>query len=472
MPSKRALAAGGVRILTGIVGLGVAVAAIAGATLVPLHSVRITPPRSTVTPIPADQERVCPGPLLELGAGSDPNGLSTAGSPSVVATASGTVAERTLAMQGVTGGGPGPTVITTPAAGSAERPLIAGAQSQQPATADLVGLAAAACGEASSDSWLVAGATTLGDTSLVMLSNPTSVQATVDLTVYTESGQVSAPGVRGLIVRANSEMVVPLAGIAPGVQAPVVRVQASGGSIYATMQESAVSGLAPQGVELVGPTAAPATRQVIAGMVVANQTGAQPTVRVVAPGAATAKVTVTAVNEQQPSIVVSSSITLQGGVVREIPLSNVIDGGYTVTVTSDQPVVAAARTIDAASQTTGGTATAQAEAATQDFAWFVASAPLTGDEMVVIPQGPSPVLHLANAAGTTAVVAVSGPGGTTVTVPAGQAVSLPVSPGGQYTLSGATDVRASVSLTADGSSSAFALEPPGPLAQPITVYAK
>lgn len=483
--NTRAIARGSVRILAGAIGVGVAVIALAGAALLPLPSFHVTPPAQTVTPVPADQERVCPGGLLDLGNATDASSLSSIGSPSLVTTATTSVAQRSLQTPSVHGGGGAPRVISTQAEGSATRPLIAGAQSQKANESDVAGLAAAACGEATSDSWLVAGATTLGSTSLVLLSNPSKVQATVDLTVYTEGGRAEAPGARGLVVRAGSQLVVPLAGIVPNAQASVVHVQVAGGSVYASLQQSSVQGLAPQGVELVGPTAQPAQNLVIPGMTVANiarlSAGADggsnqlPAVRLLAPGTTAAHVTVTATSETTPGVGATSRITVQGGTVREVTFDHLIDGAYTVQVTSDTPVVAAARTVDVgAAPSADESATAQAEAATQDFAWFVASAPLSQTAMLAVPSGSAPTLHVVNGSRTDASVTLTPKHGaaTTVSVPAGKAVAVPLTARSTYTLDGVSGLRASVSLTADASSSSFALNPPGPLAQPITVYPK
>ena len=164
---------------------------------------------------------------------------------------------------------------------------------------------------------------------------------------------------------------------------------------------------------------------------------------------------------------------MQGGTVREVTFDHLIDGSYTVQVTSDVPVVAAARTVDAAAAPSGDqSATAQAEAATQDFAWFVASSPLGEKVMMAVPSGSAPTLHLANTGRTDAKVTLTPKSGAAqqVSVPAGKGVAVPVTSHGSYTIDGASGLRASVSLTADGESSSFALNPPGPLAQPITVY--
>ena len=482
MPSKRSIAQGGVRVLAGIIGTGVAVVALGAAALLPLPQLHVAPQGQTVTPVAADQQRVCPGGLLDQSDPSSTTSFESFGAPSTQKTANTGLQDSELSTPSVQGGSGAPVVISTQTSGSTARPLIAGAQSQLASESDIAGLAAAACGEANADSWLVAGATTLGSTSLVLLSNPSAVQATVDLTVYSEAGVAQAPAARGIVVRARSQLVVPLAGLVPNAQASVVHVQSSGGSVYATLQQSAVQGLAPQGVELVGPTASPAQNLVIPGMVVANtarlNTGSDggssvlPSVRLLAPGTSTVHATVTATSESGGVIVATADATLPGGVVREVSFDHIIDGSYTIRIHADGPIVAAARTVDAvATSASGESATAQAEAATQDFAWFVASSPLQNTALLAVPSGGSPTLHLANQTDADASVTLSGSGAAkTVAVPAHSAVSVPVSSHASYRLSGVNGLEASVSLTADGASSSFALNPPGPSAQAITVY--
>ncbi|GAB3385253.1 hypothetical protein GCM10027568_02010 [Humibacter soli] len=484
MPSKRSIARGGARILAGVIGTGVAVIALAAAALLPLPQVHVIPPGRTVTPVPADQQRVCPGGLLDQADLTSASSLSSFGSPTTTTVASTAIQSKDLATPSVQGGGSSaPQLISTQTSGTKVRPLIAGAQSQEASQSDIAGLAAAACGEADSDSWLVAGATTLGASSLVMLSNPSAVQATVDLTVYTEAGVAQAPAARGIVVRAGSQLVVPLAGIVPNAQASVVHVQATGGSVYPSLQQSAVQGLAPQGVELVGPTASPSQNLVIPGMVVANtsrlNSGSDggssllPSVRLLAPGTSTVHATVTATSESGGKIVATTQATLQGGTVREVTFDHIIDGSYTVQVKADAPLVAAARTVDAlGAPSKGESATAQAEAATQDFAWFVASSPLQKTTLLAVASGGSPTLHLDNETGAAATVTLArdGSASKSVKVSAGSSVSASVAGESTYTLQGTSGLRASISLTADGASSSYALNPPGPLAQPITVY--
>ncbi|UAJ80580.1 hypothetical protein IT072_06030 [Leifsonia sp. ZF2019] len=475
MADKRGIARIGARALGGLIGAGVAVVAIAGATLLPLPDFAIGAPAATVRPVPADQQRVCPGPVLALAADS---GSATQASPIGEATTSyGTdgpdVQVTDLKPDSDGGHGsetPQALTVSTPH-GSRTPPLFAGAQLQNAASDDLAGLTSAACAEPAADTWLVAGATSLGQTSLVLLANPTSVDATVSLSIYTETGTVSAPGATGIVVPAGGQKVVPLAGLAPAAAAPVVHVQTTGGEVVATMQQSFEQGIQPQGAELTGGTGAPSRQQVIPGMTIAGLakvTAAQsgesvgvefPAVRIFVPGDKDAEVTIGAVGEEATAAGTSYAQTVKSGNVAEIPLENLKDGSYTVTVNSSVPVVAAART------TSIGTKT-------RDFAWFVSSEPLRDTFLAAIPSGAGGTLHLTNASEKDQKVTVTPDGGkpTDLVVPAEGAANIGLS-ANRYTVTNADGLRGGVTFAGDGLTSAFALAPPGPLAAPIDVYA-
>ena len=129
------------------------------------------------------QQRVCPGPLLTLA--DDAAAATTASSvgPADTVTA---VEPVDAAVNEVALGAPGnpdagsdgtPLAIDTEP-GAAAAGMVAGAQSQRVATETLAGFTAAACSEAVAETWLVAGATDLGRTALVLLSNPSDVAST------------------------------------------------------------------------------------------------------------------------------------------------------------------------------------------------------------------------------------------------------------------------------------------------------
>jgi hypothetical protein len=472
---RKGLARIGFRTAGGLVGVGIAVVAVAGATLLPLPDFAIGAPAQTVTPVPADQQRVCPGPLLALaadaGAATRP---SAVGEPAFTTDAVGAdVRTRDLKPDAdTTSADEAPLLasVTTPQ-GATAPPLFAGAQSQNASTPDLAGLAAAACAEPSADTWLAAGSTALGQTSLVLLSNPSEVDATVDLTIFTETGQVSAPGAASILVPAGSQKVVPLAGLAPSAAAPVVRVRTTGGEVVASLQQSYEVGIQPRGAELAGVTGAPARQQIIPGVTIGSMAAIQaaqsaegvgvdyPVVRILVPGDTDAQVTIGAVGETGTEAGDSYATTVKAGTVAEVPLQRLKDGSYTVTVNSSVPVVAAARTSVIGTKL-------------RDFAWFSSAQQLRKNVLAVMPAGASAALHVANAGEadrTLSIEPLSGGAAVTLTVPAegGAHVKLPA---GGYRIAGADGLRAAVSLSGDGQTSAFVLTPPGPLAAPITVY--
>jgi hypothetical protein len=249
-----------------------------------------------------------------------------------------------------------PQQLFAPAPTTDVDPQISGVQSQQAASESISGLAAAPCGEASSDAWLVGGSTQTGRTTLLFLANPTEVTANVTVSVLGENGWVSGPGSSGIVVEPASQRIVSLAALAPNVGNPVVRVTSTGGQVVPTLQHSVVRTLLPDGVELVAQGASPSLRLVIpgvrlsglasqhaseGGMVTSDR---EPAVRVGVPGEQDAVVTVTAYGVSGKPVAVKSNIP--GGSVLELPFGSLDDGVYTLVVSATHPVVAAARTIN------------------------------------------------------------------------------------------------------------------------------
>jgi hypothetical protein len=475
---RKGIARIGMRAIGGAVGVGVAVLAVAGATLLPLPDFAIGAPQQTVTPVPADQQRVCPGPLLALaadaGAATRP---SAVGIPTLLTGAAGSdvrvTALKADADTQSADEAPQVATVSTPQ-GAAAPPLFAAAQSQTATADDIFGLAAAACAEPSAETWLAAGSTSLGQTSLVLLSNPSAVDATVELSIFTESGAASAPGATGIVVPAGAQKVVPLAGLVPSASAPVVRVRTTGGEVVASLQQSYEQGIQPRGAEMVGATGAPARQQLIPGVTIASMAaiqGAQsaegvgvdyPVVRVLVPGDTDAQITIGAVGEAGTAAGNSYATTVKSGTVAEVPLDQLKDGSYTVTVNSSVPVVAAVRTSVIGTKT-------------RDFSWFSSARPLQKELLAAVPRDGSATLHFANTGSADKTITVQGSaaGGkpAKLAVPAEGGAVLRVAPG-TYRITGADGLFASVSLAADGRASSFALSPPGALAAPITVYPK
>ncbi|MES2092866.1 MAG: DUF5719 family protein [Actinomycetota bacterium] len=464
------------RILTGMIGIGVAVVTIGAAVLLPLPRHAVTPPSRVVTPVASAQQRVCAGPLLRFGdeAGLAATSISSVGTPSVrYNQTSGTASLEALASTDSSTGVPPNLLTLAPrAVSSSLLPLLAGSQVQAVASGDLVGLAAAGCAEGSSDSWLVGGATDTGRTTLVTLSNPSNVVATVTLSIFSEAGPVNAAGTAGIIVPPRGQRVLSLAGFAPDATAPVVRVQSRGGQVVANLQQSIVRTLEPGGVDIVGASAGPTVLNVIPGLVFSS--GAAVTarqsesgfgdlssiIRLYVPGTDSARAEITITPEDGSGTATPVRVVVQPGMVTEVPLDSYPDGSYTVTIAADKPIVAGARV-----STVGATGLT-------DFSWFASTPSVSRQALVTVAPGPAPLLHIANPTQKDAVMTLARPreADLTLTVPAGRSVTQAVTSGASYTLNGFASLALSVSYLGDGQLAAFSVSPSAPADGSIRIY--
>ncbi|MGP4032553.1 DUF5719 family protein [Pseudarthrobacter sp. 1C304] len=252
---------------------------------------------------------------------------------------------------------------------------------------DLRGSAAAACQQPANDLWLVGAATSLGRTAVLNLTNASSSPATVSLDLFGAKGQIQAPGSRGLLVAPGTARSVILGGLAPGQERLSVRVRSAGGPVAAAIQQSVLRGLTPGGVEFIAPAAAPALRQVVTGVDIQDPAGlaeltgkpgfgdAGPALHITVPGSADAVVAVKLFGRDgEKALPGGGAVTAKAGSVTEIPLSGVPAGPYTVAVSSDVSITAAARL-------TRGLNAAEPV----DFAWSAASARLGSQHVVPVP---------------------------------------------------------------------------------------
>jgi hypothetical protein len=423
------------------------------------------PAGRTVTPVPADAERVCAGSILQLSdeTGADATTASRIGRQTVAAASSTGDAERG-SLQESTNGGSDPTVLTATAGRTT--PSVAGSGIQDVERSDVAGLAAASCDDPATSTWLVGGSTETGRTSLITLSNPTDVNATVDLDVYTTSGKVAAPGTTGIVVAPNTQKVVPLAGFVSDQPSPVVHVTSTGGQIVAAMQESVVRTLTPGGVDIVQGSAAPSRSQTIPGMVLQDAEGAQagsdtadaaPIVRVFVPGSRSADLTLSFTTADGAGTTVNA--TADGGVVTDVPLDDFTDGIYSVSIASTVPVVAGART---------STPTHDGQA---DLGWFASAPTLTGPTLVDVVDGPNATVTFANATTTDASVRIgAGSASTTLSVPAGSTASQAFPVSRAVTIRGAAGLTAGITYRGDAGIAGFPLRPGASVSSPVTVY--
>ncbi len=479
----------GAQATAGLIASVIIATVVVAAVALPFPRHTVTPPAELIVPTAGEGQRVCAGPLLSradhagdatslapigevsvVSAHADPidQGIGS-GPPGIEIGAPASAVEASRARGSVNAGA---QVIANPGDGAGALSLAAASESQSVSNGEFFGFAASACGEPSAESWLVAGSTDVGRTSLVLLTNPTHVTANVSITIYGESGVVATPGSNGIAVPARSQKAVAVAGLAPNVVAPVVRVSSRGGLVFATVQQSIVRGLKPGGIEMATPSAAPATTQTIPGVVFAQSPSAapsdsgstnddsEPVVRLMSTGDRESVATVTVASEDPAGPTHAFTVVNRPWASSDIPLSGVGDGTYTVTVSADTPVVAAARA------TTVGTAG-------RDFAWFASVAPNDYPFAVATAPGAPARLHVVNPSPTAVVSLTVTPevgSPTTATLGGGQAFALDVPGTGRALVSNSGPVVASASFLGDGVLSAIVIAPPDAGAAPLTVY--
>ena len=481
MVTKRGVAIAGARVAGGLVLVGAIAAVIVAAVLVPIPTIVASAATVAVAPTPGAEYRVCPGPILSNSqATAQPGQVTSAVGNATIASGlreaagespAGAVTRKSLAAPDNSSASTGNSPQLLEAGGAPNGALLAASQSSTAGAPDLRGFAATACGEATAESWLVGGATTVGRTSLIMLSNPAAVAANVRLTIYAENGVIDAPGASAILVPALSQKVVSLAGFAPNVSSPVVHVQATGGVVLASVQQGIIRGLETGGVELVGPSAAPSATPVMTGVTIIGTSAIaerlptdgngdmQAALRVFVPGTADASMTVTATSEQVGAESVSFTITAAAGRVSESPLRDLPDGTYTLSVSSSVPVVTAART-------------SVIEAGALDFGWYQSALAQSNDFLAPIAAGPNPRLHLSNQGSSPVTVILTPTSGAKVTVqvPAQGSVGVVVAGATTYAAAATGALVASVGYSGGGQLSAYSLTRPNPLEAPIVIY--
>lgn len=441
------------------------VVVVVGALVVPWTGVAREPVSVTALPEPTASLVSCSGPLLAVGRDATDAAQVTDAAAQEVAAATG-VDELDGSVSRLdapdVSGGSGPEALTALPIDRVRTDLAA-AGSARVDDDDLRGFAASSCAPPLMESWLVAGSGTTGAADVILLSNPGGVAAEVALTVFGAEGASQPAAATGIIVPARTQRLLPVASLALGEESPVIRVNASGAPIQASLQASITRTLLTGGVDQVGVTAAPAEVQVIPAVPVVaapGEAGASESasvLRVLAPSDdATATVTFTPVDG---GTLLTQELPLTAGVPAELELGALAVGSYRVEISAGAPIVAGMWT------TTGF-------GAGSDFAWHTVPSVLGVPSLVAIAEGPSPVLTISNEGDADAIVQVSGPDGeTTVTVPARGAVRAAVVDAAVYRLAPESGtIRANVTYSGEGALAGYDVIPADAAAEPVIVY--
>lgn len=461
------LATTSARLIAGALASVGAVALVATAASLPWPTLQRAPAAVEAIPGAAATTIACAGDLLSLGRDvENPGAILSAASLSVTAEVlAGAPAPESRRLSAPDTGGAGAAVFTVAPQGNT-RTDVAASGSAAVFEEDLAGFAASACRPPLIESWLVGGSGATGAADLVLLANPGTVAATVQLTVYGAGGAQNPPGGADIVVPAGAQRAVPLAGLALSEEAPVVRVTATGAPVQAALQASITRTLVPGGIDQVSPVSAPDTTQIVAGVDVTQAPGAEggsgPTTiaRILSPGVeAQATVTVTSVGG---SVALAPlTVPLGAGIPTEVDLGGLPVGRYVVEIAAETPVVAAVW------QTTGFGAGA-------DFAWYAPAPQVDEPSLFAVPAGAPARVTFINP-GTEAVDAVisttSGDEVVRVPVAPGSSTDAALPRGAVYLLdTGGGAVRAAVSQAGDSALAGFPVWPADAAAPAVVVY--
>ncbi len=325
--------------------------------------------------------------------------------------------------------------------------LLAVSQTQVAALSNLAGLAAANCVRPSSDSWLVGGDTSPGRETLLILSNPSDVDSTVNLEILGSGGPVAAPGLTSISVPKSKTTVVPISGVAPNLATFAVHVVSSGGALGAWLQVRTMRGLVAGGVDLIGPSSEQSKSLVVPGIFLRGVTDAA---KLSAGNPAYSDLTpmlrITSTSKKQTTVtaqILGANAKSFGTVIQQvvapnstldIPITGLEDGDFVAFIDSTEPVRAAVRFNRTNSKKT-------------DLAWAPAVLPLKNKLVFNAPAGAISKLAIANPGKVSATVTV---GSQTVTVPAASSVSVVAPAGRASSISSTVPISASEVIDVGG----------------------
>ena len=294
--------------------------------------------------------------------------------------------------------------------------LLAVNQIQFARNKSLRGLLAAPCLRPQSEFWLVGGSTAVGREALLVLTNPTSIDSTVDLEIFTENGTSNSAGLSGISVPANKTTVVPISSFVLRAESIAVHVVSRGGSITALIQQKAVRGNSAAGADYISPAPQASTKAIIPGILIRGSKDSakfkatadkysdiEQMLRVFVPGKKDATITFQVLGTSSETFGTVLSVTAIAGKVTDFPIPALDDGDYFGILDSDVPVNSSVRLVR--SKTIPGAYT--------DFSWINPAEAFTTPRYIAVPKVGISKLSVTNASDKPTTISIK-IGGETV----------------------------------------------------------
>lgn len=399
-----------------------------GSQSLPALYVGHTADSNQITIEPRDLSLVCPGPVVRAGgaSGTELGVLDRVG----LASVQGSFSDKADLVQGRHVGSEASNLDGLSAEFVTSKPyvfnvaenqseivqgsaLATASQLQIVANARIRGLLGAACQKPSSNFWLVGGDTTTGRESLLLLTNPSKVDATVDLEILSTEGELKISGLSAISVPHEDTVIIPISALAPKLSTFAVHVSATGGALAGWLQQKAVRGTTAAGVDFIAPIALSAKSLTIPGFLVRGAKDAAALkkssedfadltniLRVTNPGSRPAEITaqVTGVDVKTFGTVLQATVPARSTIDFEI--KGLADGDYAIFVESSEPVLAAAKL----------NRTNKTSAVVTDFAWLPAVDSAAGTRVINVPKVGISKLTLANPTDQTVEYSITGGG--------------------------------------------------------------
>ena len=209
------------------------------------------------------------------------------------------------------------------------------------------------CATPSTSAAFLGASTSLGSSSVLTLTNPSTRPATASVQVWSPDGPAEMAGRSQIVVAPGEQEQLLLESIAPGYPALGVQVEVLGAPLSMYLQTTERDGLTPGGAEILAPLPPRATELTMPGVAV---DGTPPTVMLSNPGGSDTTATLEVLG---PDGVIEaatrSDLTVPAGTVLPVELDNVPAGIHTVRMTSQEPLLAVTRTVRAGAELAGDT---------------------------------------------------------------------------------------------------------------------
>ena len=258
-------------------------------------------------------------------------------------------------------------------------------RSYQAKDGDLAGLATSTC-QAPASNWRFTGLqTSTGSTSLMNLSNPTHTTAQISVRLRGPEGLIDTPTLQSIVLAPGESRTLVLGGYAQNMDSVSAEVTSIGGKITASVQQAALRGLTPSGVDMVAANASASNTQVIPGVWIDEKSNVDalskddsslvPQLHVSATGSSGAGYKVKVLGKDgEVAASFDDNLAVASNATDIQSLKQLAGGYYTIVVESDAPVTASVRMVRGSDPKDSS-----------DTAWAASSNVLAGTQAMPLP---------------------------------------------------------------------------------------